>query len=255
MSETYHQQLCGEIKIKKKKGEIKMIQLIEKGIQMTSLDLAEITGKEHKNVLRDIRNEIDSLGIEIGRLIFEPMSYKDSYDRDQQGYSFGRKGAMQLALKYDAQTRFRVIEKIEELESKSKPKSSAEMLLVYAQQFVEQEQRISKIETTVTTIQETFLKRDEDWRKSINSMFNSTAKSSGGNYQELRTRSYKLLEERGRCQLDIRLSNLKRRLEETGATKTRIEKTTRMDVIEADTRLKEIYTTIVKELSIGSIAI
>ena len=29
--------------------------------QMTSLEVAEITGKEHKSVLRDIRDEIEKL--------------------------------------------------------------------------------------------------------------------------------------------------------------------------------------------------
>ncbi|NCC88338.1 MAG: hypothetical protein EOM05_10845, partial [Clostridia bacterium] len=29
---------------------------------MTSLDIAEITGKQHKNVMRDIREEIEKLG-------------------------------------------------------------------------------------------------------------------------------------------------------------------------------------------------
>ncbi|MGD9678398.1 MAG: Rha family transcriptional regulator [Vulcanibacillus sp.] len=231
------------------------LQVIENAIQMTSLDLAELTGKRHDNVIRDIKKEIENLGNEIGALIFEETSYTDSQGKQQPCYTFGRKGAMQLALKYDAVTRFKVIEKIEELENSSKPKSNAEMLLIYAQQFVDQEKRLSKIETTVTTIQETFLHQDEDWRKTINNMVNTAAKNSGGNYQELRTKSYKLLEERGRCQLDTRLKNIKQRLEEAGATKTRIEKTTKMDAIEADPRLKEIYTTVVKELSIGALQV
>lgn len=231
------------------------LQVIEKDIQMTSLELAEITGKRHDNILMDIRKEISNLGEEIGLLIFKESTYRNAQNKEQPCFNFGRKGAMQLALKYDAVTRYKVIERIEELENKYKPKSSAEMLLVYAQQFVEQEKRISKIETTVTTIQDTFLQRDEDWRKSINTMMNKAAKNSGGNYQELRAKSYQTLEERGHCLLNVRLSNLKQRLEETGATKTKLDKTTRMDVIELDPKLKEIYTTIVKELSIGALTI
>ncbi|MNP84910.1 hypothetical protein D3C76_1844310 [compost metagenome] len=62
-----------------------------------------------------------------------------------------------------------------------------------------------------------------------------------------------MLEERGKCQLNIRLKNLQDRLADAGATKTKINETNRMDVIESDPRLKEIYTTIVKELSIGTL--
>lgn len=97
-----------------------MQSLIEKDIQMTSLDIAEITGKNHQHVMRDIRNEIEKLGEEIGQSIFGQTTYSDSQRKQQPCFTFGRKGAMQLALKYDAVTRFKVIEKIEELEGKSK---------------------------------------------------------------------------------------------------------------------------------------
>jgi regulator of replication initiation timing len=117
----------------------------------------------------------------------------------------------------------------------------------------ETKKKLNEVQSTVQTIKETFIKKDEDWRKSINGMLNSAARKLGGNYRDLRTKSYNLLEERGRCNLNIRLANLKERLAESGATKTKINQTTRMDVIESDPRLKEIYTTIVKEFSIGAL--
>jgi len=112
---------------------------------------------------------------------------------------------------------------------------------------------MSEMKTTVNTITETFLQKDDDWRKSINQMMNRAVQSLGEDYRELRNRSYKLLEERARCNLDIRLTNLKNRLAGSGATKTKLNQTNKMDVIESDPRLKEIYTTIVKEFSIGSL--
>lgn len=136
-----------------------------------------------------------------------------------------------------------------------KPKSQAELLLMYAQGFVEMEQRMTKFETTVTAIQDTFLQRDDDWRKSINTMINQAAYRTGKPYQEVRRDSYKLLEERARCKLDQRLRNLTERLRDAGATKTQIRDANKMDVIESDPRLKEIYSTIVKEKSIGSLRV
>lgn len=133
------------------------------------------------------------------------------------------------------------------------PKTQAELLLMYAEQFVQMESRVNQVETTITAIQDTFLQRDEDWRSQINKTIAAAAIRMGGNFQELRTQSYASLEERGRCDLNTRLRNLKDRLDANGATKTKINSMTKMDVIEADPRLKEIYTTIVKELSIGSI--
>lgn len=133
------------------------------------------------------------------------------------------------------------------------PKTQAELLLMYAEQFVRMESRVDQVETTITVIQETFLHRDEDWRQMVNGLMKGASYRRGGDYRELRNRSYQLLEERAKCNLDIRLRNLVERLEASGATKTQLRKTSRMDVIEAEPRLKEIYTTIVKELSIGSL--
>lgn len=136
-----------------------------------------------------------------------------------------------------------------------KPKTQAELMVMYAKQFVEMEKRVEQMETKVTTIQETFMNHDEDWRNMINGLMKGASFSRGGDYRELRTLSYKMLEERGRCDLNIRLRNLKRRLQEEGHTKTKINKTSRMDVIENEPRLKEIYTIIVKELSIGALEV
>jgi len=123
---------------------------------------------------------------------------------------------------------------------------------------IEDKRRDNEIKTLkdgFSTMQETFLQHDEDWRNSINKMLKGSAFRTGGNYGEMRSESYKLLEERGHCDLNKRLRNLKDRLADSGATKTKIENMTRMDVIEADPRLKEIYTTIVKEFAIGTLKI
>ncbi|TPE68005.1 ORF6C domain-containing protein [Halalkalibacterium halodurans] len=123
-----------------------MNQLMDVEIKMTSLDLAELTGKEHKNVMRDIRNELEELG-EKGKLIFEPTSYIDSHNREKPCYTFGKKGAMQLALKYDAETRYKVIERIEELEGRQKqPPQSLELAL---QAALEHEREIKSIKSDV----------------------------------------------------------------------------------------------------------
>lgn len=101
-----------------------MNNLIEvKELKMTSLDIAEITGKRHDHVIRDIRQEIEKLK-DITVPIFGESEYKDSTGRKLPCYEFGKKGAMQLALKYDAVIRYKVICKIEELENKNKAKNN-----------------------------------------------------------------------------------------------------------------------------------
>lgn len=123
-----------------------MNQLIKSDIQMTSLDLVEIVGKKHYNIMRDIRIEIDSLGDEIGQLIFEESSYLNSQNKEQPCYEFGKDGAMQLALKYDAKTRYKVIKHIEKVEKQLSQPSNTKLLL---QAALEQEGRIEVVETDV----------------------------------------------------------------------------------------------------------
>jgi len=113
------------------------------------------------------------------------------------------------------------------------------------------EHKTSQVEQTLSIVKDTIIQRDDDWRKWINAMFNNAVISSGNrDFQVLRKESYEILESRARCNLGERLRRLHKRLEESGATKTKIKDTTKLDVIESDVKLKEIYTAIIKEFSI-----
>ncbi len=68
---------------------------------MTSRDLAEHTGNRHADVMQDIRREAVALGSE-GQRIFALCSYLDPNNQERPMYTFGREGALQLALKYDS---------------------------------------------------------------------------------------------------------------------------------------------------------
>lgn len=65
---------------------------------VSSLDVAETFGKEHKNVLKDIR-ELQCSN-EFGRLNFEPTSYIDEHNRKQPMYYITRDGFTLLAMGY-----------------------------------------------------------------------------------------------------------------------------------------------------------
>lgn len=65
---------------------------------VTSLDIAETFGKEHKNVLKDIR-ELEC-SERFGRLNFEQTSYTDSFNRKQPMYYITRDGFTLLVMGY-----------------------------------------------------------------------------------------------------------------------------------------------------------
>jgi len=106
----------------------------------------------------------------------------------------------------------------------------------------------------VQAIKEALLPTDKEWRKGINEKINQVAKACDADYYGVRSSSYKLLEQRGACNLSRRVQNLKNRLSESGATKTTIDKACKLDAIESDKRLKEIYSTIVREMVVKYVA-
>lgn len=65
---------------------------------VTSLDVAETFGKEHKNVLRDIENL--GCSTDFNRLNFEPISYMDAMNRKQKAYAMTRDGFTLLVMGY-----------------------------------------------------------------------------------------------------------------------------------------------------------
>lgn len=87
---------------------------------MSSLDLAELTTKNHSHIMRDIRDEISQLG-EIGQSIFGLGSYFDKNNQKRPMFVFNKKGALQIAMRYSAEIRFKVIEYVEQLENQNKP--------------------------------------------------------------------------------------------------------------------------------------
>ena len=90
------------------------------GESMSSLEIAEVTGKEHKNVMRDIQNLL-SQGVD--KLNFERISYKDSMNRVRDAYQLTYKGVLILASGYNPVLREKIINRWEELETgKAEPK-------------------------------------------------------------------------------------------------------------------------------------
>jgi hypothetical protein len=107
---------------------------------------------------------------------------------------------------------------------------------------------------TISNIKDTMAELPKDqWRKWINTSLGEIGihlGNKGQNHEDLRSDSYKLLEERAGADLAARVRNGRKRLEDAGATKTAVENYRKIDAIEEDKRLKEIYTGIVRELRI-----
>jgi len=88
-----------------------------KTLTMSSREIAELTKKDHKNVIRDIRAMLDSLQKDGSVLSHEEIQDVRGYTAE---YRLDRELTMTLVTGYDIPMRHRVVTRLAELES-SKP--------------------------------------------------------------------------------------------------------------------------------------
>lgn len=82
---------------------------------MSSLEIAELTGKEHRNVMRDIRLMLTELHGEGGVLRFE-QSYRNAQNKEQPCYALPYDETMVLVTGYSIPLRAAVVRRWRELE-------------------------------------------------------------------------------------------------------------------------------------------
>lgn len=116
----------------------------------------------------------------------------------------------------------------------------------------EQQLQQKRLEQKVDNISEIVALNSTDWRKDTTNILNKISKKNGGydQYRNIRNESYELLEQRANCNLNIRVTNKQKKMALEGTPKSRIDKVSKLDVIEEDKRLLEIYLAVVKEMAI-----
>jgi len=82
---------------------------------MSSMDIAELTGKQHSHVLRDIKVLLDQ---GVAESNFGLGSYSDANGQSRTMYNLTKKGCLILASGYDAVLREKIIDRWEVLETK-----------------------------------------------------------------------------------------------------------------------------------------
>jgi len=93
----------------------KLIVVGDTDKKMSSREIAELMGKEHKNVIRDIKSLIEQGAITA--LNFEPSEYKDASGKSNPMYLLDFDATMTLITGYDAKRRSMVIKRWRELET------------------------------------------------------------------------------------------------------------------------------------------
>ena len=121
---------------------------------MSSREIADLTGKEHRNVMRDIRNILETLG-ECTALSFE-RSYQDASGRSLPCYELPKRECTILVSGYDVVLRTRIIDRWLELEAASAPKLDLEnpaflrsLLLTHTAKAMEAQKQVEEMRPKV----------------------------------------------------------------------------------------------------------
>ena len=119
--------------------------------KITSIEIAEITGKLHKNVLRDIE-KMETGWMEVTGLRFEVSEYKDPSGRNLKCYLLNKRECLYVATKYNDSARAKLILRWEQLEKENLNKSKYgefEVPKTYLEALklaVSQQEKIEKLE-------------------------------------------------------------------------------------------------------------
>jgi Rha family phage regulatory protein len=93
---------------------------------MTSMDLANVVGIRHKNMLRDLR-EMSESWEKVTGLKFELSEYKDSTGRILPAYNLSKPEILFIASKYNDELRAKIIMRFIELELTQKRLMQAQL--------------------------------------------------------------------------------------------------------------------------------
>lgn len=246
-------------------NQLKVISL-DGQLVTDSRDVAEMVGKPHNDLMKSIRGYSQYLTAGDYPLsdFFVSSQYEDSTGRKLPCFLLTKKGCDMVANKMTGEKGVlftaAYVTRFEEMEQQfNKPNSQLEIMQMQIEQMVKQEQRlteqdnrIGKIETEQQNITEIIGLSVLEWRKKVTNILNRIAKNNGGfqMYQEIRNESYKMLEDRAKCKLSIRVTNKQKVMALNGVPKSTVNKVSKLDAISEDARLTEIYLAIVKELAI-----
>ena len=238
--------------------------LLVRKLSLDSREIAAMVGKEHKELLRDIRTYEEYLGESNLALtdFFIKNTYVSSQNKELPSYEVTKKGCEFIAHKLTgakgAMFTATYINRFHEMEDKLQQPSFPNLneLSPQLQLLIQMELKQSQLEVAVTEtrqelidMKDMLITNDKDWRKWTNDKLKEIG-AALGDYRRPRNESYLELEKRARCNLEIRLNNRIDNMKLAGSSKTAINNANYLDVIGEDTRLKEIYTSIVKEMCI-----
>lgn len=118
---------------------------------MSSLEIAELTGKRHADVIRDIEKMFESL--DIAERSFA-SGYKDANNQERKCYKLDKELTLTLVSGYNIKLRNSIIKRWQALEGPAKPMSQLEIMQVMIGKQIEQEAINTQMDQRITQLEQ-----------------------------------------------------------------------------------------------------
>lgn len=230
----------------------------------SSLQVAETFNKNHRDVLKAIDEMRPGVAQNFADL-FSEDTYTHPQNRQQyRMYYMNRDGFTLLAMGFTGNDAMKfklqyinAFNKLEEEHKKNqidvnKLSPELKMFNQIFQTVAANELENKKLNHKVDNIAEIVSLNTTDWRKTSQSIIRKIALAQGGYgaYRDVGKSIYEETDRRAGSNLKTRLTNLRKNMALEGASKSKRDKANKLDVIENDKRLKEIYMAVVKDFAI-----
>ncbi|MDR1465412.1 MAG: Rha family transcriptional regulator [Oscillospiraceae bacterium] len=236
-----------------------------------STEVAEIIGKEHMHLMRDIRTYRDYLSApkEDAPILDSPpnpadffieSSYVNTQNKQQPCYLCTKMGCEFIAHKLTGQkgTLFTAayVQRFNQMEQAglnlNELSPTLQVLIQLETTQREHQHQLNAVNRRMDNVAEVLALSPTQWRKDASQLVTKIARKMGGTEHigDVYAEIHKLVDERGGVSLATRLTNKRQRMAAEGVCKSTRDKLRKTDVIADDKKLIEIYIAIVKELAI-----
>lgn len=234
-----------------------------------SREVAEMVGKQHKNLLRDIIGYVEILE-KSNELNFEPVdffipsTYTDSKGEERPCYLLTKKGCDMVANKMTGEkgvlftaAYVTAFEKMREsISQQNQPRTLVEMFAMQAQINLESERKLKALEgklddtnkrfEAVATFVTSPLTEVDTWQERMTRHIRRAVEEFGLNYQKFHAQLYEELERAAGVDLQIRQTRLRKRMMDSGATKTECKNVSKLSIVAADKKLRAMFETLLR---------
>lgn len=151
----------------------------------------------------------------------------------------------------------------------ARPTTQAELILAQSQLMVEQERRLTALESrfdrTEGTMQRTMdifsapACEADDWCEKMNHEINTIVEQYGLNHQTFRSELYTQVEQEAGVDIGVRQKRRRNRMKENGATTTECKNVSKLSIVGSDKKLRAIFESVLRRraaklLSSGELA-